>query len=185
MSAIAFDWMRTGRQAKGEPPASATEGSSREEEVRLALDKSVSSCALAQGRPAEGIDKPVFTRRAGGIAAGLIGSICHPFRRHLDAIRELWLFSREVSPDWRLPSAPPPQPTLETYSRARLLKPELQRLTSVALPGASRPVNPRPATAWTPASADPLQTHSSPRRLSPPPKRYDGIPRGSGFLADS
>ena len=104
MSAIAFDWVRAGRQAKAEqPPAKPAEGSSRQEEFRLALDKYIASYDLAQRRRVEGIDKPVLTRLEKGIAAGLIGSIRHQYRRRLDAVREIWLFSREMSPDWRLP----------------------------------------------------------------------------------
>jgi len=137
MSAIAFDWVRAGRQAKTEPPANLAEGCSRQEELRLAVDKPIESYTRAPGGCAEGIDRPVS---AGSIASGLVGSLRDQIRRRLDAIRELWLFSREVSPDWRQPLPPraPNQPPssrgryqqivreLETYSRARLLKPELQ-----------------------------------------------------------
>jgi hypothetical protein len=106
MSAIAFDWVRAGRQAKAERPAKAAEGCSRREEFRRAVDQYIASYALAQRRRAEVIDKPVLTRLKRGTAAGLIGSIRRQCRRGLDAIREIWLFSPRVCPDWRLPRLP-------------------------------------------------------------------------------
>ena len=161
MSAIAFDWVRAGRQAKTEPPANPGEGCSRQEEFRLAVDKSIDSYPRARGCSAEAIDRPAD---AGSIASGFLGSLRDQIRRRFDAIRELWLFSREVSPDWRLPSPPPRQTTLsssrgryqeivrelETYSRASLLKPELQ------LPRSS--VSASAATGECPAPSDSVDT---------------------------
>src|SRR5262245_44567640 len=102
MSAIAFDWVRAVSQAKPKRPANAAENCSRNEEFRLALDKYIASYLLAQGRRVDVIERPVLTHRKSGIVARFIGSI----RPRLEAIREIWLFSRELSPDWRLPSPP-------------------------------------------------------------------------------
>ena len=103
MSAISFDWVRTGTQAKAERPAKAAARASREEEFRLALDEYLADYALAQTRRAEAIHEPVLTRLLNSAVARLIGSIRRQWRRGLDAMREAWLFSREVSSDWRQP----------------------------------------------------------------------------------
>src|SRR5262249_14776944 len=93
MSAIAFEWVRAARQTKGDRPARAVRGPSRQEEFRLALDQYIASYAAAQRHRAGAIDKLAPTRLGSSIAAGFIGSIRSQCRRLLAAVREVWLFS--------------------------------------------------------------------------------------------
>ena len=102
MSAITFDWVPAGKEAKTVIPAKVAESHSRNEEFRLALDRCIADYVVHQRGRAGATDSTVGTRSIRGDLARCAGWL-RQWYRPLGAIREIWLFSQEMCGDWRQP----------------------------------------------------------------------------------
>ena len=100
MSAIAFDWVPARTEAKANTPPKAAENYSRQEEFRLALHSYIVHYVAHQARRDEALGSTVGIRRR---ALARFAGRLRDWRRALTATREVWLFSYEMSPDWRQP----------------------------------------------------------------------------------
>ena len=105
MSAIAFDWVPAGTEAKTGIPVKVAENHSRNEEFRLALDRCIADYAAHQRGRAGATGSTVGTRFIRDSLARFAGWLSQ-WHRPLEAIREIWLFSQEVCGDWRQPRPP-------------------------------------------------------------------------------
>ena len=100
MSAIAFDWMPAEAETKTSVRVKGAENYSRDEEFRLALDRYIASYAANQ---THGFKAASLTAGARGSNSARISGRFSQWRRLLGASHEIWLFSRDITRDWRQP----------------------------------------------------------------------------------